>query len=174
MPQHPGRPQVAFLVCETLRFSPGHRGRGVEKLTKNMTFEKMAAIGSGASSFHPRQDHRVRIRRQDPQDMGRGIGHVQGDAGRPQVPFSLSPAHRGRGVDSGGERRRVVPVKLTFEKMAAVQYIASVSILRIPPCLSVGRATARSGCGTWERARSSRSSRATGDSSLRKVASLPR
>ena len=38
--------------------------------------------------------------------MGRDIGHVQGDAGRPQVPLSLSPAHRGRGVDSGGERRR--------------------------------------------------------------------
>ena len=67
-----------------------------------------------------------------------------------------SPPHRGRGVDSGGERRRVVPVKLTFEKMAAVMYGASVSILHIPPCLSVGRATARSGCGTWERARSSR------------------
>jgi hypothetical protein len=67
----------------------------------------------------------------------------------------------------------VVPVKLTFEKMAAVMYIASVSILRIPPCLSVGRATGRSGCGMWERARSSRSSRATGDCILRKVASLP-
>ena len=50
----PRWPQVAFLVCETLRFSPGHRGRGVEKLTKNMTFEKMAAIGSVASSFHPK------------------------------------------------------------------------------------------------------------------------
>jgi hypothetical protein len=50
MPQHPGRPQVAFLVFETLRFYLGHRGRGVEKLTKNLTFEKMAAIGSVASS----------------------------------------------------------------------------------------------------------------------------
>ena len=84
------------------------------------------------------------------------------------------PGHRGRGVDSGGERCRVVSVKLTFEKMAAVRYGASVSIPQIPPCLSVGRATRRSGCGMWERARSSRSSRATGDCILRKVASLPR
>jgi len=54
--------------------------------------------------------------------MGRDIGHVQGDAGRPQVPLSLSPVflccmhrccrlrplhgQRGRGADSGGERRR--------------------------------------------------------------------
>jgi len=46
--------------------------------------------------------------------------------------------------------------------MAAVLYIASVSILRIPPCLSVGRTTRRSGCGMLTVARCSRSSRATG------------
>ena len=43
--------------CEALHVDPGHlrplnghRGRGVEKLTKNLTFEKMAARGSPASS----------------------------------------------------------------------------------------------------------------------------
>jgi WD40 repeat protein len=30
--------------------SPGHRGRGVEKLTKNLTFGRMAAIASVAYS----------------------------------------------------------------------------------------------------------------------------
>jgi WD40 repeat protein len=80
---------------------------------------------------------------------------------------SCLACHRGRGVEKLNKN-------LTFEKMAAVMYIASVSILRIPPCLSVGRSTGRSGCGMWERARSSRSSRATGDCILRKVASLPR
>jgi large subunit ribosomal protein L40e len=44
--------------------------------------------------------------------MGRDIGHVQGDAGRPQVPLSLSPAHRGRGVEK-------LTKNLTFETMAA-------------------------------------------------------
>jgi hypothetical protein len=31
--------------CEALYVDPGQRGRGVEKLTKNLTFEKMAACG---------------------------------------------------------------------------------------------------------------------------------
>jgi len=209
--------------------------------------------------FAPRQDHRVGILGQDPQDLGRGIGHVQGDAGRPQVPLSLSPAqggrgvdsggerrrrplltqfttpkqcpdqqrqilarrhharflqrglsskrqqrqavecgngraaqeargpqvtafcqafrlyppHRGRGVDPGGERRRVVPVKLTFEKMAAMTSIASSSTRRIHRSSSVGRETIRSGCGMLTVARCSRSSRATGNRILRKVVILP-
>ena len=52
-----------------------------------------------AGRVGPKVPDRVRILGQDPQDMGRGIGHVQGDAGRPQVPLSLSPAHQGRGVE---------------------------------------------------------------------------
>jgi len=36
--------------CEKLRVSTADRGRGVEKLTKNLTFEKMAARMSTVSS----------------------------------------------------------------------------------------------------------------------------
>jgi hypothetical protein len=170
MPQHPRRPQVAFLVFETLRVSPGHRGRGVEKLTKNLTIEKMAVIGSGASSSTQRTHRSSSVGRGTQQSrcgtcQTANASRLLPDIGEPPLR-SVACVPR-----SPGERRRVVQVKLTFEKMAAVLYIASVSILRIPPCLSVGRTTRRSGCGMWERARSSRSSRATGDCILRKVAS---
>ncbi len=74
---------------------------------------------------------------------------------------------RGRGVEK-------LPVKLTFETMAAVGSFPSISTRRIHHSLSVGRVTRRSGCGMLTVARSSRSSRATGNRILRKVASLPR
>ena len=42
-------PQVTAF-CQALRLDPPHRGIGVEKLTKNLTYEKMAAVASPASS----------------------------------------------------------------------------------------------------------------------------
>jgi len=103
------------------------------------------------------------------------------------VPFSLSPCartqvflccmhrccrlrplhgHRGRGVEK-------LPVKLTFETMAVIGSLPSGSTRRIHRISSVGRVTRRSGCGMLTVARSSRSSRATGNRILRKVAIFP-
>ena len=91
-------------------------------------------------------------------------------------PGHLRPlnGHRGRGVDSGGERRRVVPVKLTFEKMAAIGSPASSSTQRTHRRSSVGRGTVQSRCGTCQTANASRLSPDIGEPPLRNVACLPR
>ena len=49
--------KLFFLV------SPAHRGRGVEKLTKNLAFGKMAAMVSPASSSAPRMRSFSSVRR---------------------------------------------------------------------------------------------------------------
>jgi hypothetical protein len=92
---------------------------------------------------------------------------VQGDAGRPQVPFSLSPAHRGRGAEK-------LTKNLTFEKMAARMSPASSSTQRTHRRSSVGRGTVQSKCGTCQTANASRLSPDIGEPPLRNVACLPR
>ena len=84
--------------------------------------------------------------------------------------LDASPAQRGRGVEQLPERGRGVeqlPVKLTFETMAAIGFVASISTRRIHRSSSVGLMTRRSACGMLTVARSSRSSRATGNYILR-------
>jgi hypothetical protein len=84
----------------------------------------------------------------------------------PSTPsLYASPAQRGRGVEQ-------LPVKLTFETMAAVRSTASISTRQIHRSSSVGRMTRRSAYGMLTVARRSRSLRATGNRILRKVASL--
>ena len=103
--------------------------------------------------------------------------------------------HRGRGVDSGGERRRrpqhmcsltiqkihrgrgveQLTKNLTFEKMAALGLSpASSSTQRTHRRSSVGRTTVQSRCGTCQTANASRLSPDIGEPPLRSVACLPR
>jgi hypothetical protein len=56
----------------------------------------------------PRQDHRVGIRRQDRQDLGRGIGQVPDDAERPQVPLFVF-CHCGRQIVGKTVKVTVLP-----------------------------------------------------------------
>jgi len=115
--------------------------------------------------------------------MGRDIGHVQGDAGRPQVPLSLSPVflccmhrccrlrplhgHRGRGVEK-------LTKNMTFEKMAARMSTASSSTQGLRGRSSVGHMTKQSRCGTCQTANASRLSPDIGEPPLRSVACAPR
>ena len=73
-----------------------------------MTLKKWQLVCLGVRFCAPRQDHRVGILGQDPQDLGRGIGHVPDDAERPQVPLFVLCHGVGKTVKvkvlpSGGE-----------------------------------------------------------------------
>ena len=94
--------------------------------------KKWQLLGFSVRFCARRQDHRVGIQGQDCKDLGRGIGHVQEDAGRPQVPLFVL-CHCGRQIvgktvqvtvlptptpRSAGERRRrpLQMCSLTFQK----------------------------------------------------------
>ncbi len=178
------------MLTPHLRPLHGHRGRGVDSGGERR--RRLLLTQFTTPKQCPDQQRQILVRRHHARFLQRGFwskrqqrqavecgnGRAAQEARGPQVTafcqaLRLDPPHRGRGVDSGGERRRVVPVKLTFEKMAAIASIASSSTRRIHRSSSVGRVTRRSGCGMLTVARCSRSSRATGNRILRKVVILP-
>ena len=130
-----------------------------------------------AREFAP--DGKIIIRGQGPQDLGRGIGQVPGDAERPQVPLLVcaiawakplkvpvlpTSSPRSAARSAGGRRRR--PLRITyafpeFEKMAVVLYgRASLRPKAISSCQDP--LTRPLKYGTWHRARARRRWKATG------------
>ena len=77
--------KVTVLPTPTPR-SPGERRRRPLQMC-SLTLQKWQRCGPSVQVFAQRRPHRVGILGQDPQDLGRGIGQVPDDAGRPQVPL---------------------------------------------------------------------------------------
>ena len=123
--------KVTILPTPTPRSAGERRRRPLQMCS--LTFQKKWQWCGLCMRFcAPRQDHRVGIRRQDRQDLGRGIGQVPEDAERPQVPLFVL-CHCGRQIAgktvkvtvlptstprSAGERRRrpLHMCSLTFQR----------------------------------------------------------
>ena len=100
-------------------------------------------------------------KRQQRQAVECGNGRAAQEARGPQVTafcqaFRLCPPHRGRGVDSGGERRRRPQhmCSLTIQKMAVIgsRRVFFRPTAR-PSCRHPGTRPSRSGTWNWARAR---------------------
>ena len=139
--------------------SAGERRRAV---SVNLTFEKMAAMASPASSSTQRM--------RGSSSLGRGTtafgcgmcararrsrsSRATGDryqilrnvasSARSAIEVTVLPTPF---PSSAGERRRAVPVRLTFEKMAALSSAASSSTRRMRGSSSLGLRTTPSNCG---------------------------
>ena len=184
MPQHPRRPQVAFLICETLRNSPAQGGRGVDSGGERRRRPLLTQFTTPKQC--PDQQRQILVRRHHARFLQRGFswkrqqrqavecgnGRAAQEARGPQVTafcqaFRLCPPHRGRGV-------KKLTKNMTFEKMAAIASGVSSSTQRTHRRSSVGRLTKQSRCGTCQTANASRLSPDIGEPPLRNVACLPR
>ena len=171
-------------LCEALRVSPPHRGRGVDSggerrrrpLLTQFTTPKQCPDQQRqilARRHHARFLQRgLSSKRQQRQAVECGNGRAAQEARGPQVTafcqaFRLCPPHRGRGVEK-------LTKNWTFETMAAVGSTASSSTQRTHRRSSVGRGTVQSRCGTCQTANASRLSPDIGEPPLRSVACAPR